>query len=182
MSIRISSMISTFAVSAALVLSGCAAGPAASTATPPRASALPTRAATPVAATPVAATPTAAMSATTVDVTLVEFSVGTSVVSAPAGDVTFQVSNEGPEDQHEFVIIRTDLAPGDLPTNDNGSVDEEGEGIEVIDEVEELDVGDSEELSVPLEPGAYVLICNIFDQEENEAHYQEGMHTPFTVE
>jgi len=36
--------------------------------------------------------------------------------------------------------------------------------------------------TVDLEAGSYVLICNIFDDAENEAHYQEGMRTAFTVE
>ena len=86
----------------------------------------------------------------------------------------------GPEDEHEFVVIRTDLAPDALPTNDDGSVNEDGDGIEVIDEVEELEVGDSDDLTVSLEPGAYVLICNIV--ESDESHYQFGMRTAFTVE
>jgi hypothetical protein len=32
-----------------------------------------------------------------------------------------------------------------------------------------------------LEAGNYVLICNIWDEDEQEAHYLEGMRTTFTV-
>jgi len=177
MNSRLAPLILSFVGSAALVLSGCAPGPAGSTATPLRASARPT-----AVATQVAASPTAAAGPTTVDVTLTEFAIGTSVAKARAGDVTFDITNEGPDDQHEFVVIKTDLGLTDLPTKANGSVDEEGAGIEVIDEVEELDVDSSEELTVDLKPGAYVLICNIFDADEDEAHYQEGMRTSFSVE
>ncbi len=118
----------------------------------------------------------------TVDVTLQEFAVGVDPASASAGEVTFSVTNEGPDDVHEFVVIRTDLAPTDLPTDETGAVDEEGEGIEVVNELEEIPVGNTEELTVDLDAGNYVLICNIYDEEEQEAHYSEGMRAAFKVE
>jgi uncharacterized cupredoxin-like copper-binding protein len=119
---------------------------------------------------------------TTVSVTVQEFSVIPAQDSAPAGTVTFDVENKGPNDTHEFVVIKTDLAPDALPTDENGAVLEEGEGMEVIDEIEDIAVGDTPSLTVDLEAGSYVLICNIYDEEEQEAHYQEGMRTAFTVE
>jgi len=118
----------------------------------------------------------------TVDVTLQEFAVAATPSSIGSGEVTFDVTNDGPEDVHEFVIIETDLAPDALPTVADGSVDEEGEGLAVIDEIEDMEVGDTQSLTVDLEAGSYVLICNIYDAEEQEAHYQEGMRTGFTVE
>ena len=117
-----------------------------------------------------------------VEVTVREFEVLPASASTQAGEVTFEVTNDGPEDEHEFVVIKTDLAPGNLPTDAKGAVDEEGEGIEVIDELEEIPVGETEELTVNLEAGSYVLICNIFEDSENESHYQEGMRTAFDVE
>jgi uncharacterized cupredoxin-like copper-binding protein len=119
---------------------------------------------------------------TTVDVTLQEFAVLPAQDSAPAGSITFQVENTGPEDVHEFVVIRTDLAPDALPTDENGAVEEEGEGMEVIDEIEDIPVGETENRTVDLDAGSYVLICNIYDEEEQEAHYAMGMRTAFTVE
>ena len=74
---------------------------------------------------------TGATGGTSVDVTLQEFAVLPAQESAPAGDVTFAVTNEGPEDTHEFVVFKTDLAPDALPTASDGSVDEEGEGVEL---------------------------------------------------
>jgi uncharacterized cupredoxin-like copper-binding protein len=117
----------------------------------------------------------------TVAVTLQEFSVATVPSSAPAGAVTFKVSNTGPDDTHEFVVISTDLDPTALPTAKDGSVLEDGEGMQVIDEIEDLEVGNSETLAVDLEAGPYVLICNVYDKKEKESHYQEGMRTGFTV-
>jgi hypothetical protein len=118
-----------------------------------------------------------------VDVTVQEFAVLPAVDSAPAGDVTFNVTNTGPEDVHEFVVFKTDLAPDALPTAPDGSVDEEGEGVELIDEIEDIAVGDSPSLTVSLDAGSYVLICNIVEDEEDETivHYQQGMRTGFAA-
>jgi uncharacterized cupredoxin-like copper-binding protein len=121
---------------------------------------------------------------TTVDVTVQEFAVIPAESSAPAGDVTFDVMNEGPDDTHEFVVFKTDLAPDALPTAADGSVDEEGEGVELIDEIEDIAVGDTPTLTVTLDAGSYVFICNIVQEEGGEtiAHYQQGMRIAFTVE
>ncbi len=117
----------------------------------------------------------------TVAVTLQEFAVGTVPASAAAGSVTFNATNNGPDDDHEFVVIQTDLSPTELPTKPDGSVDEEGEGITVINEIEPFPPGETETLTVDLAAGSYALICNVYDKQEKEAHYQEGMRTSFTV-
>ena len=84
-------------------------------------------------------------------------------------------------DVHELVILKTDLGASALPTDEDGAVDETGAGIEVIDEVEDLEVGSAADLTVNLAAGKYVLLCNIFDETENEAHYKMGMRIDFTV-
>lgn len=117
----------------------------------------------------------------TVDVTLQEFAVVLGSDSALAGDVTFNITNDGPNDVHEFVIFKTDLDPGGLPVDDRGVIDEAGEGLEAIDEVEDVAVGASAELTVTLEAGSYVLVCNIYDEDESEAHYAMGMRSAFTA-
>jgi len=129
----------------------------------------------------VSPSPSVSAGATTVDVTVGEFAVGTSVSSAPAGDVSFAVTNTGPEDVHELVVIKTDISFIALPTDANGAVDEAVGGMEVKGEVEDIPVGTSQELTLTLEPGTYALICNIWDETEKEAHYAEGMRTEFTV-
>jgi uncharacterized cupredoxin-like copper-binding protein len=100
--------------------------------------------------------------------------------SAKAGGITFNVENVGPDDIHELVIFKTELAPNELPTLDDGSVDEEGEGVELIGEIEDIPVAATQSLTTNLEAGAYVLICNIYDHGEH-AHYEEGMRAAFTV-
>lgn len=131
---------------------------------------------------PAAASPSVAGGeGTTIQVALQEWSVLPASDSAPAGNVTFQVTNTGPEDEHELVVLKTDLDPGALPVDANGAVTEGGEGIVVVDEIEDVAVGATPELTVPLSAGKYVLLCNIYDETEKEAHYKMGMRTAFTV-
>jgi hypothetical protein len=121
---------------------------------------------------------------TAVGVTLQEWTVLPAPASAPAGQVTFEAKNTGPKDPHELVVIKTDLEPGALPTTPEGKVDEEGQGIEVIGEIEEFKVGETRSKDFDLTAGSYVLICNVVEKEEGktEAHYQQGMRTAFTVQ
>jgi uncharacterized cupredoxin-like copper-binding protein len=121
-----------------------------------------------------------AAAGTTVNVTLQEFAIVPSPATAPAGAVTFHVTNSGPNEVHEIVVIKTDLAPDALPTGADGAVDEEAEGLEPVDEIEDIAVGATEDLKVNLEAGNYVLICNIV--EDDVAHYDSGMRTAFMVE
>jgi uncharacterized cupredoxin-like copper-binding protein len=117
----------------------------------------------------------AAAAGTPVTATESEFKIEASPASAAAGAVSFQVKNSGTQ-THEFVVIRTDLSEDKLPTTSGGSeVDESASGMTVVDEVEDIEAGATDNLDVTLDAGNYVLICNI------PGHYQLGMHTAFTV-
>jgi hypothetical protein len=119
---------------------------------------------------------------TPVNVTLSEYSIETDIANAPAGDITFHVTNEGPNEVHQFLIILADdLEPDALPTLEDGSVDtESGEGVDEIQIIEAIAVGETKDLAISLQIGDYVLICNIV--EDGESHYLEGMRAPFRVE
>jgi len=112
-------------------------------------------------------------------VELTEFSVSVDPGNVAGGETTFAVENVGGI-THEFVVVKTNLDDADLPTAEDGSVDEEGEGIEPVDEIEDIGAGSSEELTVDLDSGNYVLFCNIV--EGDTIHYQKGMHTSLAVE
>jgi uncharacterized cupredoxin-like copper-binding protein len=118
-----------------------------------------------------------------VDIQVQEWAVVLGQTTAPAGEIDFTIQNVG-EETHEFVVVRTELGFRDLPTAADGSVDEEGEGIEPIDEVEDIASSTTEELTVDLEAGSYVFFCNIVenDKGETESHYQNGMSVAFEVE
>jgi hypothetical protein len=119
---------------------------------------------------------------TPVNVTLTEYSIETDIANAPAGDMTFHVTNEGPNTVHQFLIILSDdLEPDELPTLEDGSVDTEGgQGVDEIQIIEEIAVDETKDLAISLGIGDYILICNIV--EDGESHYQRGMRTVFRVE
>jgi uncharacterized cupredoxin-like copper-binding protein len=113
-----------------------------------------------------------------VSVTEKDFSISLDSSSIKSGEVTFDITNDGPS-AHEFVVFQTDLAPEALPTGEENGVpivEEAGaEGLTLVDEAEDISPNSSVELKVTLQPGSYVAICNI------PGHYAQGMHTGFTV-
>jgi uncharacterized cupredoxin-like copper-binding protein len=119
-----------------------------------------------------------------IKVTLEEWKMTLNPSAVAAGEVTFTINNDGEKD-HEFVIVKTDLAADALPTvadgEDAGTVDEEGTGFEPVDELEDIKAGtDNNVLTVTLTPGKYVAFCNVHD--EDLVHYQKGMRVAFTVQ
>lgn len=130
------------------------------------------------------------LSESSVSVRLVDFVLEAQPDSVPAGRVTFEVRNEGEAKdeegdpipsisagRHELSVLRTDLPAGDLPQNDlEFVVDVESSGIEVLGSTPVLERGIRGSLTVDLESGSYVLICNL------TSHYQRGMWAEFSVE
>lgn len=118
---------------------------------------------------------------TTVAVELSEFYIAPEPAEVAAGTIGFDLSNVG-VDPHELVVIKTDTAPDALPTDDDGAVVEDDIDGEVIGEVEGFNE-DSCHGVFDLDPGAYVLICNLVEIEDGEveAHYSKGMRIAFDV-
>jgi uncharacterized cupredoxin-like copper-binding protein len=100
-----------------------------------------------------------------------DFSIDLGSSSAPAGSVTFNITNDGPS-AHEFVIVQTDDAPYALPVKDS---EVEEDKLTVVDEQEDIAPSTTATLTTDLEAGSYVIICNV------TGHYEAGMHTAFTV-
>jgi uncharacterized cupredoxin-like copper-binding protein len=112
--------------------------------------------------------------------TLKEWQITLSSTNIKAGDVTFNFKNDGDKD-HEFVVVKTELAGDALPTKDTGEVDENGTGFEAIGEKEDILAASSDlSLTLNLTPGHYVAFCNVYA--EDLSHYAKGMHTEFTVQ
>ena len=103
-----------------------------------------------------------------------EWAVGVDASEAVAGEVKFTIENAGTI-PHEFIVVKTDIAPGEIPLGENNRFDEEGEGLTAIGEIKEWDPGTTGTVTLELEPGKYQLLCNI------AGHYKNGMYTPFTV-
>jgi uncharacterized cupredoxin-like copper-binding protein len=98
---------------------------------------------------------------------------GGALGAAAAGAVEVQAKNTG-QAPHQLVVIKTDLAADALPEIET-QVDEVAAG-EVIGKIDNISGGQTKSGTFTLEPGGYVLICNI------PTHYQLGMHTSLTVQ
>lgn len=102
-----------------------------------------------------------------------EWSVNVARASAPAGEVTFEITNDGTT-LHEFLVVRTDVALGSIPL-EGDRFSEDDDSLSVVNEIPEFAVGTTESLTVELEAGKYQLVCNI------PGHYENGMHAAFMV-
>jgi uncharacterized cupredoxin-like copper-binding protein len=91
-----------------------------------------------------------------------------------AGKVTFKVKNVSTNEDHELLLVKTDLAPSAIPMDANRVwVDEEKlQGLKVLGEVHP---GKSRDTTLTLKPGKYLLFCN------ETGHFRAGMYTYFTV-
>ena len=97
-----------------------------------------------------------------------------SLAEVPAGEVTFTVTNDSKGMIHEMILSPVKDETASLPyVIDEMRVDEEAAGH--LGEVAELDPGKSGTLTLNLEPGNYLLFCNI------PGHYALGMWTLVTV-
>jgi uncharacterized cupredoxin-like copper-binding protein len=121
---------------------------------------------------------------TQIHVTLKDFSVHPNHTTTKSGWVTFQAVNSGTM-AHELVILRTDLHPADLPrkaekdkkgTVTGHIVNEEHAAVEPIGEIEEFPAKTFKEKKMFMDPGSYVVFCNVPE------HYGKGMHASFIVE
>lgn len=92
-----------------------------------------------------------------------------------AGEISFVATNNSTDYVHEMLLIKIDDPKAQLPfIADELRVDEEAAGH--MGEVAELDPGKSGTLTLTLDPGTYMLFCNI------PGHYMAGMWTTVTVQ
>ena len=112
--------------------------------------------------------------ATVVQVTLgqpSELELTADPASVAAGDVTFEVANEGAL-LHEFILIRTDEDISALPTA-NAALDLSG--LDEVTALHDLQPGTDGSTDANLSAGTYLMVCNI------PGHYMT-MNATLTVE
>jgi len=117
----------------------------------------------------------ASQTVTQVKVLETEMAIELSLSTVPAGAVEFIAHNQG-QLPHEMEIIKTDLPLAQMPIKDN-RLDRKkvGEKIDEI-EAEDLPSGATSTLLTHLEPGRYLIECNI------PRHFQAGMKAELFVE
>jgi uncharacterized cupredoxin-like copper-binding protein len=103
--------------------------------------------------------------------TLTDFAIRPAETEGSAGEVAFDLVNDGPSD-HSFFLVRTDRADDDLPVVDH-VVDTSQ--LEVVEEVERIEFAAEQAVALDLEAGNYVMFCNL------PGHYESDMHAAFTV-
>lgn len=127
-------------------------------------------------AAPLASAAPSAGSATTgaTAITLSEWK-ATVGATMKAGQVEFAITNTGTM-PHELLVFKSDLAPSAYPSDSAGTIDEEGGGVSLISDGENIDPGGTQSRTVDLStPGTYLFVCNI------PGHFKQGMFTVVTV-
>jgi len=108
---------------------------------------------------------------TTVTAGITDTSLTLAPSSTEPGEITFAVSNTGTQ-IHEIEIFKGDVAHDAMPVENNVA---NTEGLELIDEIEDIAPGTRADLTAHLDAGNYVIVCNL------PGHYASGLHTGFTV-
>jgi hypothetical protein len=101
--------------------------------------------------------------------------------TVPAGPVSYRVFNAGPQ-PHELNILK--LAPGASVGDVMAWAPDQGTPppFEAVGGMNGLSQGVDDYMTIQLDPGEYVAICNIPDPASGLPHSQLGMIQPFTVE
>ena len=88
----------------------------------------------------------------------------------PLPKVTFVVTNAG-KLKHEFVVLRTNTAAGQLAKTGAKEAPEKG----AVGEIEEIAPGQTKKLALKLNQGHYALICNL------TGHWNNGQFVDYYV-
>jgi uncharacterized cupredoxin-like copper-binding protein len=105
-----------------------------------------------------------------VSVAMSDFKFAPAKLTTSARRLKVTAKNAG-QQQHEFVLLRTDKAPDAIPLK--GS---EASEASSVGEISEQQPGQGATHSFRLKPGNYVFICNV------DGHYKLGMRGALVVE
>jgi uncharacterized cupredoxin-like copper-binding protein len=114
----------------------------------------------------------AAAGAVPIAATLYDNAIVLDAGSAPSGRVAFEILNRG-ELLHEVEIFSGARSGQTLPVRSSIA---DTTGLTLVDEVENILADSAADLVVDLDPGTYLVICNM------PAHYEAGMWTYLTIE
>jgi len=155
----------------AVAATGCAAASGAPNFTyapPAPAQSASTAATTAPSASPAAlAVAVSASAATSPTVDLTEWKV-TVAGTIKSGKTDLTIANE-------LLVFKSDRAPSAYPTDAAGNIKEEGAGVTLVSDGDNIDPAGTQTRSIDLAPGKYLFVCNI------PGHFKQGMFTVVTV-
>lgn len=122
---------------------------------------------------PIAVTPAPTSPSHTQTISLYEWKV-IAATTLKAGKTTFTISNFGTI-PHELLVFKSKLPLSSYPTDKAGDIVEDGAGITLLSDGENIDPAGAQVRAVDLTPGTYVFVCNI------PAHFKQGMYAVVTV-
>jgi len=109
-----------------------------------------------------------------VSIHLSEWSVGVPT-SIAAGPVNLSITNIG-KIPHELLIFKSDLAASAFPLDSHGNIIEDGPGIQLLSDGDNVDPGATQTRQADLsQPGTYLFVCNV------PGHFKAGMFTVVNV-
>lgn len=77
---------------------------------------------------------------------------------------------------HEMLVFKSDLDPSAFPVDAAGKIVEDGPGINLVSDGEDIDPGGTQNRTIDLTaPGKYLFVCNL------PGHLKMGMFTQVTV-
>jgi hypothetical protein len=76
---------------------------------------------------------------------------------------------------HELLIFKSNLALAAYPRDKAGNIIEDGPGISLLSDGENIDPSGAQTRTVDLKPGTYLFVCNI------PGHFKQGMFQVVTV-
>jgi len=105
---------------------------------------------------------------------LSEWSVGVPT-TIQAGKTDLTITNIG-KIPHELLVFKSDLDPSSFPLDKDGNIIENGPGVNLVSDGDNITPGASQTRSVDLsKPGQYIFVCNI------PGHFHAGMFTVVNV-
>jgi uncharacterized cupredoxin-like copper-binding protein len=104
-----------------------------------------------------------------------EWTISLSGASTAAGEVTFGLTNGG-KIPHEFIVVRSDVGGEALLDQIDPATSRLDEAsLDAIGEQPEFSPGETKVLTLDLEPGRYVVLCNI------AGHFGSGMYADLEI-
>jgi uncharacterized cupredoxin-like copper-binding protein len=91
-----------------------------------------------------------------------------------AGKTKLTIDNDG-VGAHEFLVFKSDRDASAYPLDKAGDIIEDGAGVALLSDGENIDPGGTQTRTVDLAPGKYLFVCNI------AGHFRQGMFTAVTV-